>query len=139
MRSRHNTSTRPTTCSIVCFVVSSKTASTAGLSGAEALEILQQEPLPATTYDAILCDLMMPGMTGMELFEVLRREHPTLAARVVFMTGGVSMLRVSEFLESVPNAKFEKPFDIAELRRTLHGLVASSREQRPSAPPQASI
>jgi two-component system, cell cycle sensor histidine kinase and response regulator CckA len=95
-------------------------------SGAEALELLEKEPAQ-DAYDAILCDLMMPGMTGMELFEVIRREHPSLATRVVFMTGGVSMLRVSEFLESVPNAKFEKPFDIAELRRTLHALVATSR------------
>ena len=78
--------------------------------------------------DLILLDLMMPGMTGMELFDVIRREHPTLCKRVVFMTGGVSMLRVSEFLESVPNPKFEKPFDIAELRRTLHSLVASARQ-----------
>jgi PAS domain S-box-containing protein len=102
-------------------------------SGAEALELLgkaHEEP-----YDAILCDLMMPGMTGMELFEVLRREQPALARRVVFMTGGVSMLRVSEFLESVPNAKFEKPFDIAELRRTLHTLVAASRGRHSSSPP----
>ena len=60
------------------------------------------------------------------------------AKRVIFlfMTGGVSMLRVSEFLESVPNAKFEKPFDIAELRRTLHALVATSRGHSPSSPPQ---
>jgi PAS domain S-box-containing protein len=101
-------------------------------SGAEALELLRKDP-EAGSYDAILCDLMMPGMTGMELFEVLRREHPTLARRVVFMTGGVSMLRVSEFLESVPNAKFEKPFDIAELRRTLHQLVATSRGIVPRA------
>lgn len=99
-------------------------------SGAEALELLGKDPAPES-YDAILCDLMMPGMTGMELFEVLRREHPTLAGRVVFMTGGVSMLRVSEFLESVPNAKFEKPFDIVELRRTLHQLVAASRSGNP--------
>jgi PAS domain S-box-containing protein len=105
-------------------------------SGAEALELLQGEGATTRTYDAILCDLMMPGMTGMELFEVLRREYPTLAGRVVFMTGGVSMMRVSEFLESVPNAKFEKPFDIAELRRTLHSLVAKARAKPPSAPPQ---
>jgi PAS domain S-box-containing protein len=105
-------------------------------SGAEALELLQKESEPAA-YDAILCDLMMPGMTGMELFEVLRREHPELVGRVVFMTGGVSIVRVSEFLESVPNAKFEKPFDMAELRRTLHALVARSRGKLPSAPPQA--
>jgi two-component system, cell cycle sensor histidine kinase and response regulator CckA len=96
-------------------------------SGAEALDLLQDEAASMPAYDAILCDLMMPGMTGIELFEVLRREYPALAGRVVFMTGGVSMLRVSEFLESVPNAKFEKPFDIAELRRCLHRLVASSR------------
>jgi hypothetical protein len=51
------------------------------------------------------------------------------------MTGGVSMMRVSEFLESVPNAKFEKPFDVAELRRCLQKLVASSRAKPPSTPP----
>ena len=106
-------------------------------SGAEALELLQQESAATPSYDAILCDLMMPGMTGMELFEVLRREYPVLSKRVVFMTGGVSMLRVSEFLESVPNAKFEKPFDVAELRRTLHTLVAKSRGNIPSSPPVA--
>jgi two-component system cell cycle sensor histidine kinase/response regulator CckA len=106
-------------------------------SGAEALELLHGEAGNDPAYDVILCDLMMPSMTGMELFEVLRREYPTLASRVVFMTGGVSMLRVSEFLESVPNAKFEKPFDIAELRRCLHRLVATSRGQQPSVPPQA--
>ena len=105
-------------------------------SGAEALELLHSETTTAPPYDAILCDLMMPGMTGMELFEVLRREYPALAGRVVFMTGGVSMMRVSEFLESVPNAKFEKPFDIAELRRCLHKMVASSRGKQPSSPPQ---
>jgi two-component system, cell cycle sensor histidine kinase and response regulator CckA len=96
-------------------------------SGAEALEILQAEAATPPNYDVVLCDLMMPGMTGMELFEVLRREHPSLARRVVFMTGGVSMTRVSEFLESVPNPKFEKPFDVAELRRILNRFVASAR------------
>jgi two-component system cell cycle sensor histidine kinase/response regulator CckA len=99
-------------------------------SGAEALELLRK-PLPAGVpiFDVILCDLMMPGMTGMELFEVLRREHPQLARRVVFMTGGVSMGRVREFLASVPNPKFEKPFDIPELRRILHRLVTTARAE----------
>jgi len=99
-------------------------------SGAEALELLEQPRADdAPPFDVILCDLMMPGMTGMELFEVLRREHPLLARRVVFMTGGVSMTRVVEFLESVPNPKFEKPFDVPELRRILHRLVSTARAQ----------
>ncbi len=98
-------------------------------SAAEALEILRKEAASTVSggYDAVLCDLMMPGMTGMELFEVLRHEHPSLARRVVFMTGGVSVPRVQEFLESVPNPKFEKPFDVAELRRILNRLVSSAR------------
>ncbi len=102
-------------------------------SGAEALELLRHpKTADAAPYDVILCDLMMPGMTGMELFEVLRREHPLLARRVVFMTGGVSMARVAEFLASVPNPKFEKPFDVPELRRILQRLVSAAR-----APAQA--
>ncbi|RYZ08246.1 MAG: PAS domain S-box protein [Myxococcales bacterium] len=96
-------------------------------SAAEALEVLRQETASHQSYDAILCDLMMPGMTGMELFEVVRHEYPPLARRMVFMTGGVSMPRVQEFLESVPNPKFEKPFDVAELRRILNRLVGSVR------------
>jgi two-component system cell cycle sensor histidine kinase/response regulator CckA len=96
-------------------------------SAAEALEVLRREADPAVGFDALLCDLMMPGMSGMELFEVLRHEYPRLAARVVFMTGGVSVPRVHEFLESVPNPKFEKPFDVAELRRLLHHLVTDAR------------
>jgi len=32
-------------------------------SGAEALELLQQEGATASAFDVILCDLMMPGMT----------------------------------------------------------------------------
>jgi len=100
-------------------------------SGAEALELLQREP-PLPQFDVVLCDLMMPGMTGMELFELIRREYPELAERVVFMTGGVSMPRVAEFLASVPNPKFEKPFDVIELRRTLHRFVAAARSASPS-------
>jgi PAS domain S-box-containing protein len=96
-------------------------------SAAEALELLRREATSAESFDAVLCDLMMPGMTGMELFEVMRHEYPSLARRVVFMTGGLSVPRVQEFLESVPNPKFEKPFDVAELRRILHGVVTSAR------------
>lgn len=105
---------------------------TVAQSGAEALELLRQpQTSGVAAYDVILCDLMMPGMTGMELFEVLRRELPLLAQRVVFMTGGVSMARVAEFLASVPNPKFEKPFDVPELRRILQRLVNAARVPSP--------
>ena len=79
---------------------------------------------PSAGFDVIMCDLMMPGMSGMELYERIRREHPGLETRIVFMTGGVSMDRAREFLATTVNLTFEKPFDFERLRRTLRRLVA---------------
>jgi DNA-binding NarL/FixJ family response regulator len=39
-------------------------------------------------FDVILCDLMMPRKTGMELHAWLLAQHPALAARVVSLSGG---------------------------------------------------
>jgi CheY-like chemotaxis protein len=90
-------------------------------SGSQALEAIAREGKPG--FDVIMCDLMMPGMSGMELYETLRREQPGLEQRMVFMTGGVSMERAREFLATTVNLTFEKPFDFERLRRTLGRLV----------------
>ena len=42
-------------------------------------------------HDVILCDLMMPEMTGIDLYHETRRSHPDLADRMIFMTAGVFM------------------------------------------------
>src|SRR5262249_54710201 len=39
-------------------------------------------------FDVILCDLMMPGIDGAELYDKLVREHPDQAERMIFITGG---------------------------------------------------
>jgi PAS domain S-box-containing protein len=83
------------------------------------LELLLRDP----SFDVILCDLMMPHMTGMELYATLREANPALARRMVFMTAGAFTPRAREFLESVPNARLEKPFDPATLRALLDQLV----------------
>ncbi|MEI9941456.1 MAG: PAS domain S-box protein [Pseudomonadota bacterium] len=90
--------------------------------GAQALTAIAEAP--GAGFDVIMCDLMMPGMSGMELYERIRQEHPGLEARIVFMTGGVSMDRAREFLATTVNLTFEKPFDFDRLRRTLRRLVA---------------
>jgi PAS domain S-box-containing protein len=70
-------------------------------------------------YDVILCDLMMPVMTGMDLYAEIVRAAPKLAGRIVFMTGGAFTARARGFLESVVNACLEKPIDIAKLRSLI--------------------
>jgi CheY-like chemotaxis protein/two-component sensor histidine kinase len=90
-------------------------------SGDEALRLLANQGV-----DAILCDLMMPGMTGMELHEAIRSVHPGLETRMIFMTGGTVLPHTETFLARVNNPLLEKPFDITLVRRLLRGFVSAS-------------
>jgi PAS domain S-box-containing protein len=74
-------------------------------------------------YELILCDLMMPEMTGMDLFAELERLAPDQAARMVFVSGGAFTPRAREFLERVQNARVEKPIDLSNLRLLLRNLA----------------
>jgi signal transduction histidine kinase len=76
-------------------------------------------------FDVILCDLMMPEMTGMDLHAELLRTFPSLAERLVFMTGGAFTPAAREFLDRVPNARVEKPFEVQSLRTLIQSLLAS--------------
>jgi PAS domain S-box-containing protein len=78
-------------------------------------------------FDAILCDLMMPDMTGMALYDKLQAEAPALAARMIFLTGGAFTREAAEFLDRVPNARLEKPFSPAQLRMAVARLQAAPR------------
>ncbi|HVZ70830.1 MAG TPA: ATP-binding protein [Polyangia bacterium] len=70
-------------------------------------------------FDVILCDLMMPDMTGMDLYAEAARRHAGLERRFVFMTGGAFTPRAAEFLERVPNRRLEKPFETSALREIV--------------------
>jgi signal transduction histidine kinase/CheY-like chemotaxis protein len=72
-------------------------------------------------FDAVLCDLMMPEMSGAEFHRELLRLDPELADRVVFLTGGAFTEGAREFLERVRNPLLHKPFE----PRQLIALLAS--------------
>ena len=74
-------------------------------------------------YDVVLCDLMMPEMTGMELYSELARVAPEQAERVIFLTGGAFTAKAREFLEQVGNARIEKPIDFQNLRALMKNLL----------------
>ncbi len=79
--------------------------------GAEALQILQGgEP-----FDVILCDIMMPDMSGPELYQAMADVRPELQARVLFMTGGM-LERVRPMMSGVPQPLIEKPFSRSEIK-----------------------
>jgi len=74
-------------------------------------------------FDVIICDLMMPQMTGMELHAELARLAPEQAARIVFVTGGAFTAGARAFLDAVPNQRIEKPFETQQLRAVLNDRI----------------
>jgi signal transduction histidine kinase len=80
--------------------------------------LLADEP-----FGAVLCDLMMPEMSGMELHETLAASRPEAAHRLAFLTGGAFTAEASQYLDSVPNAWLEKPFDTRALRALVRELI----------------
>jgi PAS domain S-box-containing protein len=74
-------------------------------------------------FDVILSDLMMPGMSGMDLYGVLVRQNPKMAARVVFVTGGAFTPEANAFLDRIANERMEKPFHFRQLRELVRKFV----------------
>jgi CheY-like chemotaxis protein len=80
-------------------------------SGGAALDRIRR----GERFDAIMCDLMMPHVTGMDLYDAVLEIAPAQARAMLFLTGGAFTARAREFLDRVPNAMIEKPFDAATL------------------------
>lgn len=88
-------------------------------SGKEAIDLL----VAGQYFDVVLCDLMMSGMTGMDVFTTLKREAPHVADRVGFITGGAFTPRSREFLESGAHKLLQKPFDARSLRTFVRTIA----------------
>ncbi len=75
-------------------------------------------------FDLVYCDLMMKGMSGMDLADVLADRAPHRLTRVVFMTGGAFTDWAADFLVSHADDCVEKPFDVVgETHRRLRALA----------------
>jgi two-component system, cell cycle sensor histidine kinase and response regulator CckA len=91
-------------------------------SGRDALELCRGQ-----AFDLVLCDLMMPDLTGMDLYEQLRRDAAGNEKRIIFMTGGAFTPRAKSFLAKIPNAWVEKPFDFDQIQSLVDQYIQSSR------------
>jgi CheY-like chemotaxis protein len=85
-------------------------------SGQAALERLASGK---NQFDLVLCDLMMPDMTGMEVYEAVEKRCPALAKRFVFISGGGVTERSRKFLEAHADRVLPKPIDNRQLRELL--------------------
>ena len=86
------------------------------LGGVAVLARLSEDP----GFDSIVCDLMMPEIDGKSFYDAVRKEHPELAERIIFMSGGAFTPRLRKFAAAVPNPVLQKPVS----REDLEALFA---------------
>ncbi len=91
-------------------------------SGAAALEAWDEEP-----FDVVVCDLMMPGMTGAELYEELCAREPAMSDRFIVVTGGAVTPETEEFLADCRLDVLYKPVPPPRLRDVVAKHVALVR------------
>jgi two-component system cell cycle sensor histidine kinase/response regulator CckA len=93
-------------------------------NGPEALELYEQH-----RFDALLTDVVMPGMSGRRLADLLHQRRPDLP--VLYMSGySNGLLGTTDLIED-DIAFIEKPFRASDL---LHELAAACERSRPRVP-----
>jgi len=103
---------------------------TTASSGQEAVELTDQQD-----FDAILLDITMPGMDGIETLKRIKEKHPE--AEIIMLTGHGSIASTVEAMKSGAEDYLEKPVDMSELlakikeARDKHVLILQrqSKEQ----------
>lgn len=89
-------------------------------NGKEALNCLRAND---EGFDVIICDLMMPEMTGAEFYDHLKARQDGIEDRVIFMTGGAFTPRAQEFLEKISGRCIEKPFNPKTIRTYIQSVL----------------
>ena len=90
--------------------------------------------LQSGCFDVVISDLKMPGMTGQELYRHLRELDARLLSRIIFTSGDVANPDTQSFLQESGTPFLQKPFDLNEVRRLVHEMVAAQRAVRPDLP-----
>ncbi|MEY2929295.1 MAG: hypothetical protein RL033_44 [Pseudomonadota bacterium] len=92
-------------------------------SAREALDQLSR----GQPFDVVVCDLLMPDMSGVELYSVLEERLPQLARRMIFLSGGANTSVAGEFLRGVPNQALEKPPALGDLLLAIDRELSGAR------------
>ncbi len=100
------------------------------LSGRAAIRSI----LDGEAFDLILCDVMMPDISGFEVLAEIERKRPELLPRVLFATGGTLDPGARGRLESRGIPILRKPFDMPRLRRLLASRLGDALSPSDAGP-----
>ena len=94
---------------------------TVASSGRDALRCVRE-----ARFDVIFCDLMMPDLSGMDVYDALRGTDPSVADAIVFMSGGAFTDRAAAFRAGVANRFLAKPIDRDAVERVVAERLAAA-------------
>jgi DNA-binding response OmpR family regulator len=102
----------------------------------ERAKAMLEQSFEDAAFDLMICDLRMPRLSGVELYEWLARTRPLLLDRLILSSGDLSMRDTADFLADVRCRLLHKPFELHELTRLIEELApraaASARGGRSS-------
>ena len=74
-------------------------------------------------YDLCVSDIRLPGINGIQLYKLLKANHPQLALNMIFITGDTMNANIRLFLQESGIPCLMKPFNPEELVTTIRGLL----------------
>ncbi|MEE2750512.1 MAG: ATP-binding protein [Myxococcota bacterium] len=77
-------------------------------------------------FDLVICDLMMPDLSGMDLYEKLMEAQPQDIPLFLFLTGGAVNNKSREFVNDPAHTVLQKPFQPKSLRNAVQDLLSKS-------------
>ena len=107
-------------CDVLQLLLGDDYEVTAAYSGRAAIGIISE----GASFDAVLCDLSMPDISGPSFFAWLEEHQPALCSRVLFMTGGLVSAEAEAFARRVPNRFLHKPVAFDLVDAALRALLA---------------
>jgi CheY-like chemotaxis protein len=107
----------------ICRMLESLYSTTTAASGVEALGLIRS----GERFDAVVSDLSMPEMSGLDLYLALVREHPYHAARFVFSTARPDILLGMSALATTEIRLLVKPYSGDALRAAVERVVEAGQ------------
>jgi CheY-like chemotaxis protein len=90
--------------------------------GANGLETLLSRD--SSYFDVMVCDLKMPGVSGMQVYHTLSTERPELLSKLIYATGDVASPDAAAFLQETRCPVLEKPYELSVLAQTVEKVRA---------------
>jgi CheY-like chemotaxis protein len=98
--------------------------------GAAALALIEQQK-----FDAVLLDIVMPGMDGIEVLKRIRARHASRSLPVIMVSGKTASLDFSLALKLGANDYITKPIDLSGALVRVHSHLSPAPMEQSSSRP----